>query len=300
MWFGRARREAEQQLEAFRREHQALSERCSRAEAAAEAAQSQLAAASAERAAEREGAQARLEAMTRERDAARSAAAVQVQELTAERDAANGRLTDLTVERDDLRTRLEQAKASAAAATAAPAATSAEAGSAGASTATAMSPVDQACWDLLLADLTRRWPVPVTVTVAAGGGGRGRGDEGDADAAGASAVPDQLAEAFVRELERLREEVGVDAEITVVDTFAPAKPVVFLLAALDLLGALTSTCQRVVVKLEDQLDMVGEDWEGRRDELDVARSRSLAAGAVVGPLEIDGEHVHVTLSPAAG
>jgi hypothetical protein len=294
VWFGRARREAEQQLEAFRREHHALSERCSRAEAAVEAAQAQLASVSADRVADRQAAQSQLDGLTRERDTARSAAAVQVRDLTAERDAANGRLTDLTVERDDLRARLDQAKAAAAVAS------PAEPTSAG---STGMSPVDQACWELLLADLTRRWPVAVTVRVASAGAGSGSDDEGDGGAGGAGGaglVPDQLAEAFVRELERLREEVGVDAEITVVDTFAPAKPVVFLLAALDLLGALTSTCQRVVVKLDDQLDMVGQDWEGRRDELDVARGRALAAGAAVGPLEIDGEQVHVTLSPAAG
>jgi flagellar biosynthesis chaperone FliJ len=282
VWFGRARREAEQQLEAFRREHHALTERCSRSEAAVEAAQAQLASASAERAAERDAAQSQLATLTRERDAARTAAEVQVHEIGTELDKATSRLAELTSERDDLRTRLDRASAAAVAASG-----SSSAGSSGSSA------VDDATWDLLLADLTRRWPVPVTVTVASAG--ETVGEVG----AAASAVPDQLAEAFVRELERLREEVGVDAEITVVDTFAPARPVVFLLAALDLLGALTSTCQRVVVKLEDQLDMVGQDWEGRRDELDVARSRALAAGADVGPLEIDGDHIHLTLNPTA-
>lgn len=288
MWFGRARREAEQQLEAFRREHHALTERCSRAEAAVDAAQAQLATASAERAAEREAAQSQLVTLTRERDAARTAAEVQVHEIGTELDKATSRLAELTVERDDLRTRLD--RASGAGATAAPAAPTAAPASA------ASSAIDEACWDLLLADLTRRWPVPVTVTVASAGG-EGSSASGGEPGPAASAVPDQLAEAFVRELERLREEVGADTEITVVGTFAPARPVVFLLAALDLLGALTSTCQRVVVKLEDHLDLVGEDWEGRRDELDVARSRALAAGAVVGPLEIDDDRVHLTLSP---
>jgi hypothetical protein len=297
VWFGRARREAEQQLEAFRREHHALSERCSRAEAAVEAAQAQLASASAERAAERDAAASQLRTLTNERDNARSAASVRVAEITAERDFAHERLAELTAERDELRTQLDQASALAASAAAAePAAPSAPA-TASTSTAPTTSAVDDGCWALLLADLTRRWPVPVTVTVASASDG---GDPGAEVGAGGSQVPDQLAEAFVRELERLREEVGVDAEISVVGTFAPANPVVFLLAALDLLGALTSTCQRVVVKLDDQLDMIGQDWEGRRDELDTARSRSLAAGAVVGPIEIDGEQVHMTLSPAAG
>jgi hypothetical protein len=290
VWFGRARREAEQQLEAFRREHHALSERCSRAEAAVEAAQAQLASASAERAAERDAAASQLRTLTNERDNARSAASVRVAEVTAERDAAHGRLTELTGERDDLRTQLDRASALAVAAE--PAASSAPTSVSPTST----SAVDDGCWALLLADLTRRWPVPVTVTVASAADGGGAGDDADLGAGG-SQVPDQLAEAFVRELERLREEVGVDAEISVVGTFAPANPVVFLLAALDLLGALTSTCQRVVVKLDDQLDMIGQDFEGRRDELDTARDRSLAAGAVVGPLEIDGERVHLTLRP---
>jgi len=288
VWFGRARREAEQQLEAIRREHRALTERCSRAEAAVDAAQAQLASASAERAAERDAAQTQVATLTRERDAARSTAALQVHEIGTELDEAKSQLSALTTEREDLVGQLERAKAAAKAArtAAAPPATEAAEPSA----------VDEAVWDLLLADLTRRWPVPVTVTVASAGG---EDAGGEATASGASAVPDQLAEAFVRELERLREEVGVDAEITVVDTFAPERPVVFLLAALDLLGALTSSCQRVVVKLEDQLDMVGQDWEGRRDELDVARSRALAAGAAVGPLEIDDDRIHLTLGPTA-
>jgi hypothetical protein len=288
VWFGRARREAEQQLEAFRREHRALSERCSRAEAAVEAAQAQLASASAERAADRDAAASQLRTLTNERDNARSAASVRVAEMTAERDAAHGRLAELTAERDELRTLVERTSASAASE---PTASSAP---------TTTSAVDDGCWALLLADLTRRWPVPVTVTVASAAEAGAAGAAGGVETGGAgSQVPDQLAEAFVRELERLREEVGVDAEISVVGTFAPANPVVFLLAALDLLGALTSTCQRVVVKLDDQLDMIGQDFEGRRDELDTARDRSLAAGAVVGPLEIDGERVHMTLSPAS-
>jgi hypothetical protein len=290
VWFGRARREAEEQLEAYRREIQALNERCSRAEAAVEAAQAQLATASAERAAERdadrESAQKQIAALIGERDAARSAATVQVREITAAREAANSRVADLVAERDDLQNQLQLAQA-AAGPSPAPAAGASSPAVAGATE----SPVDDATWALLLADLNRRWPVPVTVTVASGG----------SSPAGAStdagAVPDQLAEAFVRELERLREEVGVDAEISVVDTFAPTRPVVFLLAALDLLGALTSTCQRVVVKLEDDLDMIGEDWEGRRDELDTARDRAIAAGAVVGPVEIDDNQVHLTLGP---
>jgi hypothetical protein len=291
VWFGRARREAEQQLEAIRREHHALTERCSRAEAAVEAAQAQLAAASAERAAEREAAQSQVATLVRERDAARSAAAVQVHEIGTELDEVKVQLAALTTEREDLVAQLEQARAASSEAPASPVAV----GAAG------TSDVDAACWDLLLADLTRRWPVPVTVTVASAVGESAGGEVGaaSASASAVSAVPDQLAEAFVRELERLREEVGVDAEITVVDTFAPDRPVVFLLAALDLLGALTSTCQRVVVKLDDRLDMVGQDWEGRRDELDVARSRALAAGAAVGPVEIDDDRVHLTLSPTA-
>jgi hypothetical protein len=278
VWFGRARREAEQQLEAYRRETQALNERCSRAEAAVEAAQAQLASASAERAAEREEAHKQASALVGERDAARSAAAVRIGEITADRDAARSRLSELVAERDDLQTQLQLAQASATPAAVVPAPPSAS---------PAESLVEDATWSLLLADLTRRWPVPVTVTV------------GSSPLPEASdAVPDQLAEAFVRELERLREEVGVDAEITVVDTFAPARPVVFLLAALDLLGALTSTCQRVVVKLEKDLDMIGQDWEGRRDELDTAHARATAAGAAVGPIEIDdADQVHLTLAP---
>lgn len=137
-------------------------------------------------------------------------------------------------------------------------------------------------WPLLLADLERRWPRPP--------GARSP----DADD-----VAEQLSSALAGELERLREEVGVDAEVTIAKTVVPANPTVFLLAALDLIGALTSICQKVAVTLDDELRLVGQAWEGHRDELDEARTRALSAGAVVTPVEIDDDDVRLTLLPAA-
>lgn len=231
MWFGRKRREAEQQLEAARREHWALSERVARSEA------------------ELAGAWAELET------------------VTSERDAVAGQLAVLTAERDELRTVVDHYR-----------------------TTPSPTGTPEGCWALLLADLARRWPAPVGATPGASGT--------DPAAVVTGTMPEQLAEAISRELERLREDVGVDAEVSVSGTIAPTDPVVFLLATLDLLGALTASCQGVVVKLENQLDLVGEGWEGQRDDLDSARSRALTAGAVVSPFEIDDDQVRVSLIPS--
>jgi hypothetical protein len=141
-------------------------------------------------------------------------------------------------------------------------------------------------WRIVLSILERRWVGVV-------------GAPPDSRGVVPGPVSDQLAEALTRESERLREEVGVDVEVSVASPVDPADPVTFLLAATDLLGVLASECERVVLTLDGALVVVGEGWTGPTHELDLARARALAAGAAVDAITVDGESVTLALRPAA-
>ncbi len=124
---------------------------------------------------------------------------------------------------------------------------------------------------------------------------------------------DQLREAVARETERLREEVGVDVEVVVPagDTGGaggverprlgdnPADRVPALLAAVELLGVLASSAQQVTVTIGAELVLVGDGWfdDG---ELAAVRDRAAAAGAVVGPIVVDGERAEVVVAASDG
>jgi len=148
-------------------------------------------------------------------------------------------------------------------------------------------------WQLLLAHLTRRWAAMVGVppegrTVTSGPGGA------------------QLAEALSREVERLREEVGVDVDLVATAGGPrlgddPADQVPVLLAAVELLGVLAASCQQVTVELGETLVLVGEGRLDPGDELAAVRDRVAAAGVAVGPLQVDAENerVEVAVHPAA-
>ena len=137
-------------------------------------------------------------------------------------------------------------------------------------------------WPLVLADMQRRWANTVGVQPA---------DR----AMKATEVAGQLAEALDREVERVREEVGVDVSIVVSGGLATPQPVVFLLAATDLLGAMVSTFERVAIEVDDGLVMVGEVWSELGDDVEVSRQRAVDAGLVVDPVEVDEERVRVTV-----
>lgn len=149
--------------------------------------------------------------------------------------------------------------------------------------ATADGPVD-ACWPLVLAHLERRWAAGVGATPGTRGVPVG-------------SVSAQLTESLAREVDRLREEVGVDVSFTVKEVAEPSDPVVFLLTAADLLGAMASLCERVTVELDRRLLITGAVWTDLGDELETSRERALAAGAVIDPVEVDDEQVRVALHP---
>jgi hypothetical protein len=196
-------------------------------------------------------------------------------ELQAERDLLRG-------ERDELRATVKrQDDEIAAAGTAAEAAAVREA----ARVAALAEGAPAASWPLVLADMQRRWANTVGVQPA---------DR----AMKATEVPGQISEALDREVERVREEVGCDVSITINDELPPtADPVVFLLAATDLLGAMVSTCEKVAIELGDGLVMVGEVWSDLGDDIEVSRQRAVDAGLQVDPVEVGEESVRVRLAP---
>jgi hypothetical protein len=139
-------------------------------------------------------------------------------------------------------------------------------------------------WSLVLADLERRWAAGVGALPAA----RGVVD---------GPVAAQLAEGLTREVERLREEMGVDVSLSTGAPIEPADPVVFVLAATDMLGALAATCERVTVALDGEVVLTGKVWTELGDDLDRSRDRALAAGARVDPIDVDEDRVRVILWP---
>lgn len=204
-----------------------------------------------------------------------TAAAGERDELRAERDM-------LRHERDELHATVKRQDDEIAAAEAQVAAVAAREASRLAAMAEG---APAASWPLVLADMERRWANTVGVPPGA-------------RAMKASDVPGKLAEALDREVERVREEVGVDVSITVSDELPPTPdPVVFLLAATDLLGAMISTCERVALELGDGLVMVGEVWTELGDEIEVSRQRAVDAGLQVEPVEVGEETVRVRLTP---
>jgi hypothetical protein len=142
-------------------------------------------------------------------------------------------------------------------------------------------------WNLLLAHVTRRWAAVVGVPPD------GRTVLGGAPAA-------QLAQALARETERLREEVGVDVELN-----APAANgdgsdevtgrVAVLVAALELLGVLATSAQRVTVDVGDTLVITGDGWIDPYDELASVYERVTAAGVALDPLDVGDERVRLVL-----
>ncbi|HEX6569472.1 MAG TPA: hypothetical protein VF015_09910 [Acidimicrobiales bacterium] len=156
-------------------------------------------------------------------------------------------------------------------------------GTGAAGDADAAEPDDAGLWHLLLAHVTRRWAAVVGVPPA------------NRDMVEGAAA-DQLAQALGREVERLREEVGVDVELTVAGPVEPQDRVPFLLAAIELLGALASSAERVSVDLDGRLVLVGEGWADLAGELDAARARAVAAGAQVTAVEAEPDRVRLEVT----
>jgi type II secretory pathway pseudopilin PulG len=218
--------------------------------------------------------QARAEADRRARDAAahaseRDALAVDVQALTRRGEALSHDVQTERARADDLAKRLDAA------------------------TATTDDSVEAGLWQLLLAHVTRRWGAVVGVPP-------------DKRSIVGGATSAQLAQALARETERLREEVGVDVQLTAPEQPPEGEPgelagrVAVLVAALELLGVLASSSQRVTVDVGESLVLTGEGWVDPYGELTEAYDRASAAGVVLDPLDVGDEHVRLVIRHGAG
>ena len=189
-------------------------------------------------------------------------------------DAANGRVSDdLEREREraeELAVLLEAATAEGAtAAGVEPAADGSDASAGGE-------------WRLLLAHITRRWAAVVGVPPE-----HRHLAEGPLSA--------QITQALTRHAERLREEVGVDVELTVTAPIEPALRTAFLLAAVELMEALASSAERVTVDLDGRLVLVGDGWVDLAREVTAACDRAVAAGVRVALVEPQPEQVRLEI-----
>jgi hypothetical protein len=116
---------------------------------------------------------------------------------------------------------------------------------------------NEACWRLLLSRVERQWAVAVGARPEERGVARAsRGD--------------QLAEAVRRELERLREEVGISAEVVVEVTgdVGDIDTVAGLLAVGEALTAVAPVSERVFVELGPQLAVTGEDCAANPQQIE--------------------------------
>lgn len=126
-------------------------------------------------------------------------------------------------------------------------------------------------WDLLLARVERQWAESV---------GAQPDERGVVDGDPAA----QLAQAVRRELERLREEVGVDAEV-VIESLDPVDGPATFLAIGEVAARLAAHAEVVRVELGTPVVVLGDGWDG--DD---------AGLAALGAVERDGERVRVVLA----
>ena len=141
------------------------------------------------------------------------------------------------------------------------------------------------CWRLVLARIERQWANAVGAGADERGVVRGTSDE-------------QLHEAVARELERLREEVGLDTAVTRTGAM-DVHPLLVLLAAGELAALTAPHSERVAVELGDRLLVVGEGWSADPASDDRLRA-TLADTGLAGDVVADGGDVRIVLAPRAG
>jgi hypothetical protein len=230
----------------------------------------------------RAAARLRAELDAARREAAQAAGALAA--VIAERDAATQSARALSAENTRAADELREARARSGELS-----LLLEAATTGAGTGP--DPDDEGLWRLLLAHVTRRWAAVVGVPP-------------DRRALRAATPDDQFVEALARETERLREEVGVEVELTAARPATPSaggaettgvERVAVLVAALELLGALATTAQRVTVEVGDTLVLAGDGWLDPYREVAAAHERAAGAGIVLGPVEEGDEQVRIVV-----
>lgn len=140
------------------------------------------------------------------------------------------------------------------------------------------------CWRLLLSRIEHQW----ASTVGAGPDERG---------ITAGGHDQQLAQALARELERLREEVGLHTDATITGTMAAVHPLLVLLTAGELATIAAPHSERLVVELGAGLLVVGEGWTGGLAEGDLLGATLRDAG-LQGSVEATHDSVRVAVGVA--
>lgn len=143
---------------------------------------------------------------------------------------------------------------------------------------------DAGRWALLIAGIEREWAAAVGATPSE------RGTPGSVD--------DQFAQALGRELERLREVVGLHTEAAVAGSLGELDPVDVLLVATEVLAVLAPHVEHLGVELGEGVVMVvGGGWTGDGDRL-AHLGPAAAATRVACVVEAAGDNVRITLAPA--
>ena len=148
------------------------------------------------------------------------------------------------------------------------------------------SDVAEPSWRLLLARVERQW------ASAVGAGGDERGV--------AAGPPDeQLQQAVARDLERLREEVGLHTEVTRTGAMEAVHPLLVLLAAGELAALAASQSERVAVELGSRLVVAADGWTGDASAGEALRA-TVAETGLAGRVEVGPDAVRVVVGAPGG
>jgi hypothetical protein len=140
----------------------------------------------------------------------------------------------------------------------------------------------EACWNLLLSRVERQWAAAV-------------GARPEERGVASASRGDQLAEAVRRELERLREEVGISAEVdvAVVGDVGEIDIVAGLLAVGEALTTIAPMSERVLVELGPQLIVTGDECTASSAQLEQLVTMVGEAG-LASTLEMSDSRVRVS------
>jgi len=151
---------------------------------------------------------------------------------------------------------------------------------------TGSSAVVEASWRLLLARVEQQWASSVGAGEDERGVARAHHDE-------------QLHQAVTRELERLREEVGLHTEVTRTGTMVGVHPLLVLLAAGELAALVAPHSERVAVELGEQLVVAGEGWTPEPATGERLRA-SVTDTGLEGEVVTAGDSVRIAVGPHRG
>ena len=141
--------------------------------------------------------------------------------------------------------------------------------------------VAEPSWRLLLARVERQWANAV-------------GARGDERGVSAGPTEEQLQQAVGRDLERLREEVGLHTEVTRTGAMEGVHPLLVLLAAGELAAVAASQSERVAVELGPRLVVVADGWSGDASAGDALRA-TVAQTGMAGEVDLGADTVRIVV-----